>query len=108
MTPYPSRSHSTARRFRDVAMSLDDASGSLCQAGKITLGWGDRRQRSRLMGVFRRLKRFRRGLVGSAAIVACVVSVALPDAGATTPGLSGNAAVTPPDEASTSSRGVVG
>jgi hypothetical protein len=60
------------------------------------------------MGVFRRLKRFRRGLVGSAAIVACVVSVALPDAGATTPGLSGNAAVTPPDEASTSSRGVVG
>ena len=58
------------------------------------------------MGARRRWKRTRRVLAGSAVIVVSVASVALPDAGATTSRLSDNAAVTPPDEASTSSRGV--
>ena len=60
------------------------------------------------MGVLRRWKRIRRVLAGSAAIVAFVGSVAVSGAGATTSRSSDNAAVTPPDEASTSSRGVVG
>ncbi len=59
------------------------------------------------MGARRRWKQIRRVLAGSAAIVVSVASVALPDAGAASR-LSGDAAVTPPDKASTSSRGVVG
>jgi hypothetical protein len=60
------------------------------------------------MGALRRRKRIRRALVGSAAIVASVAFVALPDAGASTSGSSANVAVTPPDQASASGRGVAG
>ncbi len=60
------------------------------------------------MVVLRRWKRTRRVLVGSAAIVVSVACMASSDAAASTSRMSDTAAVTPPDEASTSSRGVVG
>jgi Periplasmic binding protein len=53
-------------------------------------------------------KRIRRLLVGSVALVAFVTSVSVPCAGAGIARLAGTAKVKPPDEASTSSRGVVG
>ena len=60
------------------------------------------------MLVLRRWKHSRRVLVGLAAIVTCVPCIALSQAGATTSQGSGSSAATPPDKASTSTRGVVG
>lgn len=60
------------------------------------------------MGVLRRGKRTHRALVGSAVIVATLASIALPHSAAAAARLSGNGVATQPDEASTSSRGIVG